>query len=191
MIVLRSYNMSGFLISIIFSLVFFVGKLAFNTYNLFNKKQIYNNTVSKFISDLSFVFYLLVLIALVLSLRMAGDYGDGEVNLTLIVVAVVAALYIVENAGKYAKNRDYLVVESNFYNFKSLIKKEEFKDVLLPLGIGFYFVRKENFNLLKAKLDDEQMSKRSVKSIAINALKDTLPILLCVIILVVGLVRAV
>lgn len=181
--------MSGFLVSIILSLVFFVSKLVFNIYNLFNKKQVYDNRISKYASDLSFIFYLLTLIALVLSLRLAGDYGNGEVNLTIIVVAIVAVLYVVENVKKYAKNRDYLVLESNFYDFKTLVKKQEFKDILLQSGTDFYLVRKENLDVFKGLLNNEESVKKSAKKITIEIVKAVLPIILCVVILVIGIVR--
>lgn len=183
--------MAMFLILIIFSMIFFIARLGFKVFNLFNKETLYKNNILKVASDISFLVYLLVLIALLLALCLAGDYGNAERDLTLIVVGIVAALYIANTAIKYSKNRDYFIVESNLYDFKGLLKVDEFKDILLPCDIGFYKVRKDNFDTLLGLLQEENKKLKQPKAIALGILKDILPILLCIAVLVLGIVRRV
>ena len=103
-----------------------------------------------------------------------------------------SALFVGEKVYFSVKNRGYLYVESNLYDFNSISELAEFNGVLQKeTKSNFLLLDKDKFDeniAVQEKADSAKLFKSRVIKISISC---ALGVLLCIAILVVGLVRGV
>ena len=120
------------------------------------------------------------------------DYTIAECNFTLIILSIATALFVGEKVYFSVKNRGYLYVESNLYDFNSISELAEFNGVLQKeTKSNFLLLDKDKFDeniAVQEKADSAKLFKSRVIKISISC---ALGVLLCIAILVVGLVRGV
>lgn len=171
-------------------MLFFIAKGVVSI--LYYKKQdrFYDNFVIRCFNDSTLIVEIIVLYCLSLSLYLAGDYGIEECNFTLIVLAIIAALYVGEKVYFHIKNREYFYVQSNIYDLNEMISKLEFNDVLVKADKSYFVLRDkakfakliENYPLCNSS---KLFKERCIKVSVVNSLC----VLFCISILLLGILR--
>lgn len=181
-----------FIILVILSMIFFIVKGVLSVWQSTKKDIYYNNKLIKYLNDYTLVGYIVLVYAFSISLYLADDYTIAECNFTLIILSIATALFVGEKIYFSVKNRDYLYVESNLYDLKSISEMDEFNGVLKKENkTNFLLLDKDKFEeniVLQEKADSAKMFKSRVIKFSISSV---LSVLLCIAILVVGLLRGV
>lgn len=179
-----------FIFLVVVSILFFGAKLGEAIWEASKKENYHNHVIGKYFKDYALVGYIILLYAFSISLYLSGDYGIEESNFTLIILAIATVLFLGEKVYFSVKNRGQLFVQSNFYHLNELAKMQEMQGVLQELGKGeFALVDKQKFDEILQGLpkcaDRKKFNDRLIKEVVL----DSLSIVLCVVILVLGLVR--
>ena len=181
-----------FIILVVLSMIFFIVKAVLSMWQRTKKDVYYNNKLIKYLNDYTLIGYIVLVYAFSISLYLADDYTIAECNFTLIILSIATALFVGEKVYFSVKNRGYLYVESNLYDFNSISELAEFNGVLQKeTKSNFLLLDKDKFDeniALQEKADYAKLFKSRVIKISSSC---ALGVLLCIAILVVGLVRGV
>lgn len=179
-----------FIFLVILSMLFFIVKAVLSIWQRMRKDVYYDNSLVKYLNDYTLAGYIVLVYAFCISLYLAADYTIAECNFTLIILSIATALFVGEKVYFSVKNRGYLYIESNLYDFGKLCEMDEFNGVLKRENkVDFLLLDKENFEqniALQERSDANQLFKSRVIKICLSCL---LGVALCIVILVVGLVR--
>lgn len=184
----------SFFILIVICLIFFVLKTVYDFLMSKNNKMFYNNYNSIVLKDASLVVYLIAVFCFCQTLNLLGIYGKEEVFLTLIVLAIIALLCIVEKVLKHAKNREYFFVASNILQLKFVAEHSE-NGCIFENVLDSFAVKKQNIGVLE-NLNFDENEKGFFKNkqnffASKTFVFDLLSLLFCLAILIVGVVSRV
>ena len=179
-----------FIFLVIICMIFFIAKLVLNVLYKLKKDNYYNNLIVKYFNDYTIIAFIVLLYAFSISLYLAGDYNIAESNFTLIILVLATAFFVGEKVYLSVKNRGKMQIESNIYELKSLAEKSEYSGILsIENKKDIVLCDKEKFEEMLAveELADfnKMLKNRLYPVIGFNSLW----IVLCIVILVVGLVR--
>ncbi len=181
-----------FIASMSIVLVFSLARLAVGVYFHAMKVVYYKSIVVDILDYVCIVMYIIMAIMLAVSLEIAGVYGKGEVNLTVISLAVVGGMFTLERAYKMYMNRNMLGVRSAAFDLKAMSKRAEFES-LLNVSMNEITIDKSKFDEFDLLISGDCYSEYSlnVTKTWINKVAVLLiPVVIAIAILTAGVVLA-
>lgn len=173
-------------------IAYFVVRLVVNVYYLKAKHGLQDGKWVSVLDSVNILMYIVIVLMLTLSLTMAGDYVDKELPIIGLLCVLLVLCLVIERVQLYVKHKKESCVFSYDIDLKKMSKSQDFSEKI-NIDRNNYFVKKEDWRTLKEDLSASPVDKsiaRPYKKAVFSAISPLIPILLCVVVLVLGALRA-